>query len=81
MRHIGGSLADKRASYYKLSYRAGAYIQLEHRRGKRTVSRQEMSGSSAEVLVVISDLQVSTKVLCGDLTARQNVTLEARIVI
>ena len=70
MRHIGGSPADKRTSYYKLSYRAGAYIQLEHRGGKGTGSRQEMSGSSAEVLIVVSDLQVSTKILCSDLTAR-----------
>ena len=39
------------------------------------------SDRSAEVLVIIADLQVSAKVLCSDLTARQDVTLETRIIV
>ena len=51
--------------------KAGAYIETvgaQERQAHRIASREV--GHSAEVLIVISDLQVSTKILYSDLTAR-----------
>lgn len=44
--------------------------QLEHGRGKSVSTASGGAEDLAEVLIVIVDLQVSTKVLDSDLTAR-----------
>ena len=55
--------------------------QLEYKRGKRTGAVSREPKGSTEVLVVIVDLQVSAKVVSSDLATRQDMTLEARVVV
>lgn len=54
--------------------------QWEHRRDKRTSTASRESNGSTEVLIVITDFQISAKVLSSNLTARQDMVLEARVV-
>ena len=54
---------------------------MEAKEDQHTSTASRKSDGSTEVLVVLADLEISAKVLGCDLAARQNMALEAGVIV